>query len=66
MLRYEAMNQSTFTDTSDSEINSKLASSYEASDGTFTLDHFDYKSDALTNITFLHIENTSFTGITVP
>ena len=52
-------------DTSDSEINSELASAYEVSDGTFGLEDFNYKSDSLTNITFLHLKNTSLIGITV-
>lgn len=52
-------------DVSSSEVNSKLASAYGLSNGTFGLEHFDYRSDAMTNITFDHLGNTSFNGITV-
>ena len=53
-------------DISDSEINSRLASVYGLPNGTlFRLENFDYRSDALTNITFGHLSNTSFNGITV-
>ena len=53
-------------DIGDSEVNSRLASAYGLPNGTsFSLEDFDYQSDALTNITFGHLSNTSFNGITV-
>jgi hypothetical protein len=53
-------------DISDSEVNSMLASAYGLPNGTlFGLEDFNYQSDALTNITFGHLSNTSFNGITV-
>ena len=53
-------------DIADSEVNSWLASAYGLPNGTsFSLEDFNYRSDALTNITFDHLSNTSFNGITV-
>lgn len=55
-----------YADISDSEVNSRLASAYGLPNGTlFGLENFNYGSDALTNITFGHLSNTSFNGITV-
>ena len=57
--------EATFSDAANSDINSILASEYEPLNGTFGLEHFNYRSDALTNITFDHLQNTSFNGVTV-
>ena len=52
-------------DIMDSEVNTRLASLYDVENGTFGLEDFNYGSDALTNITFAHLKNTSFNGVTV-
>ena len=54
-----------FSDAATSDINSYLASAYGLSHGTFGLEDFNYGSDALTNITFAHLQSTSFNGVTV-
>ena len=44
----------------------KLASAYGLPNGTFfSLEDFNYRSDALTNVTFGHLSNPGFNGITV-
>lgn len=48
-----------------SKVNSILALAYGISTGAFRLEHFNYRSDALANITFGHLTNTSLNGITV-
>ena len=55
-----------YVDVDNSDINARLASAYGLPNGSwFGLEDFNYRSDALTNITFSYLRNTSFNGITV-
>ena len=55
-----------YVDVDNSDINARLASAYGLpNDSWFDLEDFNYRSDALTNITFGYLRNTSFNGITV-
>ena len=49
-----------------SNLNEHLAQSYLNNSGdTFHLEQFTYKSDALLDVIFNHVKNTSFMGISV-
>ena len=53
-------------DIDDNETNQQLRMAYElGQNNSFGLNDFSYSSDALLNIIFGHLSNTSFNGITV-
>lgn len=49
---------------SDSEVNEKIAQAYRIP-SHFELEDFTYENDALLEIIFRHLSNTSFRGFTV-
>ena len=53
-----------FEDVDNSLLNGRLAEAYGVN-GSFEIQNFTYQNDALTNLIFSNIENTSFGGITV-
>ena len=53
-----------FLDIDDPSLNGRLEEAYRVN-GRFEIENFTYQSDALTNLIFNNVEDTSFSGITV-